>query len=56
MKTLPVSARLYVCGVVAMGAVLLAWYLPTRSHANPSVYLALLLLSLFPSLSLALLN
>jgi diguanylate cyclase (GGDEF)-like protein/putative nucleotidyltransferase with HDIG domain len=45
MKSLPVAARLYVCAVIAVGAVLLAWFLPVRSTANPSVFLALLLLS-----------
>ena len=35
MKTLPKLARLYVGGVIGLGAALLAYYFPVLSFANP---------------------
>ena len=35
MKTLPTPARLYVGGVIGLGAALLVYYFPVLSFANP---------------------
>jgi diguanylate cyclase (GGDEF)-like protein/putative nucleotidyltransferase with HDIG domain len=45
VKTLPVPARIFVSVVIALGAVLLAYYMPIRSTASPAIFVALLALS-----------
>ena len=45
MKTLPLPARIFVCSVIAVGAVLLAYFFPLNSFRSPSVFLLLLMLS-----------
>ena len=49
MKTLPLPARLFVCAVIAVGAVLLAYFFPSRTFASPALFLILLTLSSFTS-------
>ena len=44
MKTLPVTARVFVCLVIAIGAILLAYYMPWRSAHLPT-FIVLLTLS-----------
>ena len=44
MKALPLSARVFVALVIALGAVLLAWYLPLQT-TSPTMFLVLLVLS-----------
>ncbi len=47
MKALPLPARIYVCAIIAIGAVLFAAFFPTPSHfvGNPLLFITLLLLS-----------
>ena len=45
MKTLPLPARIFVCSVIAVGAVLLAYFFPLNSFRSPSLFLLLLMLS-----------
>src|SRR4026209_2249411 len=45
MKTLPLPARLFVCSVIAVGAVLLAYFFPLNSFRLPWLFLLLLMLS-----------
>jgi diguanylate cyclase (GGDEF)-like protein/putative nucleotidyltransferase with HDIG domain len=45
MKTLPLPARLFVCSVIAVGAVLLAYFFPLNSFRLPDLFLLLLMLS-----------
>lgn len=45
MKALPVPARIFVCSVIAVGAVLLAYFFPFNSFHSPGIFLLLLLLS-----------
>src|SRR4026209_1841243 len=45
MKTLPLPARLFVCSVIAVGAVLLAYFFPLNSFRLPDLFLMLLTLS-----------
>jgi diguanylate cyclase (GGDEF)-like protein/putative nucleotidyltransferase with HDIG domain len=45
MKTLPLPARLFVCVVIVVGALLLVSHFPLRTFAAPGLFLILLLLS-----------
>src|SRR5215467_1857261 len=45
MKSLPMAARVYVTGIIATGAVLLATCFPTRFFGSPWLFLGLLTLS-----------
>ena len=45
MKTLPLPARLFVCTVIAVGAVLLAYFFPSKTFGSPVPFLVLLTLS-----------
>jgi diguanylate cyclase (GGDEF)-like protein/putative nucleotidyltransferase with HDIG domain len=45
MKSLPLPARIYVCAIIATGAVLLAVFFPTEFVGSPWLFIALLLLS-----------
>ena len=45
MKSLPLSARLYVCAVIGVGAGLLVAFFPLRSFREPWLFLLLLALS-----------
>src|SRR3954464_7995389 len=45
MKSLPLAARLYVCAIIGIGAVLLGAFLPTTAFVRPWLFLVLLLLS-----------
>ena len=45
MKTLPLPARIFVCTVIAVGAVLLVYFFPLNSFHEPNVFLLLLMLS-----------
>ena len=45
MKMLPLPARIFVCSVIAVGAVLLAYFFPLNSFREPSLFLLLLMLS-----------
>src|SRR5690242_5803984 len=45
MKSLPLAARIYVCAIIAVGAVLFAVFLPIHVADRPGLFLALLLLS-----------
>src|SRR3954464_7673402 len=45
MKSLPLAARLYVCAIIGVGAVLLGALLPTTEFVRPWLFLILLLLS-----------
>src|SRR5258708_5326091 len=45
MKSLPLAARLYVCGIIAIGAVLLVAFFPGQLVGTPYLFLGLLLLS-----------
>ena len=45
MKTLPLPARIFVCSVIAVGAVLLAYFFPLNSFRSPGLFLLLLMLS-----------
>jgi diguanylate cyclase (GGDEF)-like protein/putative nucleotidyltransferase with HDIG domain len=45
MKTLPLPARIFVCSVIAVGAVLLAYFFPLNSFHEPNLFLLLLMLS-----------
>jgi hypothetical protein len=45
MKALPLPARLFVCAVVGLGAVLLVTFFPLRSFESPSLFLLLVVLS-----------
>jgi len=44
MKTLPLAARVFVSGVVAVGALLLVYFFPLDSFRSPNLFLLLLLL------------
>src|SRR4051794_40881205 len=44
MKTLPLQARVFVSGVIAVGAVLLVYFFPLNSFRSPDPFLLLLLL------------
>ena len=45
MKTLPLSARIFVGSVIAVGAVLLVYFFPLNSFRSPNLFLLLLMLS-----------
>ena len=45
MKTLPLPARLLVCAVIAVGAVMLVAFFPVRTFGTPWAFLLLLTLS-----------
>jgi diguanylate cyclase (GGDEF)-like protein/putative nucleotidyltransferase with HDIG domain len=45
MKTLPLPARLFVCAVITVGAVLLAYFFPVKTFSSPGYFLTLLTLS-----------
>ena len=45
MKTLPLPARIFVCSVIAVGAVLLVYFFPLNSFRSPNLFLLLLMLS-----------
>jgi diguanylate cyclase (GGDEF)-like protein/putative nucleotidyltransferase with HDIG domain len=45
MKSLPIAARIYVCAIIATGAVLLGAFFPTHFVGNPYLFIGLLLLS-----------
>ena len=45
MKALPVPARIFVCSVIAVGAVLLAYFFPLNSFRSPELFVLLLMLS-----------
>src|SRR3954468_4525455 len=45
MKSLPLAARIYVCAIIGVGAVLLGALLPTTEFVRPWLFLILLLLS-----------
>ena len=45
MKALPLPARLFVCAVITVGAVLLAFFFPFKTFESPLVFLTLLTLS-----------
>ena len=45
MKSLPIAARIYVCTVIGVGAVLFAAFFPTHFVGNPLLFITLLLLS-----------
>ena len=45
MKTLPLPAKVFVCSVIAVGAVLLVSFFPANSFSSPWIFLLLLLLS-----------
>ena len=45
MKSLPLTARIYVCAIIAAGAMLFAAFFPTHFVGNPMLFVALLLLS-----------
>ena len=45
MKTLPLAARIFVCSVIAVGAILLAYFFPLNSFRGPTLFLLLLMLS-----------
>jgi diguanylate cyclase (GGDEF)-like protein/putative nucleotidyltransferase with HDIG domain len=45
MKMLPLPARIFVSSVIAVGAVLLAYFFPLNSFREPSLFLLLLMLS-----------
>ena len=45
MKALPLPARVFVCSVIAVGAVLLVSFFPWKSFSSPWIFLLLLLLS-----------
>jgi diguanylate cyclase (GGDEF)-like protein/putative nucleotidyltransferase with HDIG domain len=49
MKTLPLPAKVFVCSVIAVGAVLLVYFFPSSSFRSPWLFLVLLLLSSFTS-------
>src|SRR5262249_13245639 len=44
-KTLPLPAKVFVCSVIAVGAVLLVHFFPSNSFESPALFLLLLLLS-----------
>ena len=44
MKTLPLSARIFVSGVIATGAVLLVYFFPLQSFRSPDPLLLVLLM------------
>jgi hypothetical protein len=50
MKTLPVPARIFVSLVIAVGAILLAYYMPYRSEAPLGTFVVLLALSSITSI------
>src|SRR6478736_5935499 len=45
MKSLPLPARLFVCGVIGVGAALLGYFFPFRTFQQPTLFLLLLTLS-----------
>jgi diguanylate cyclase (GGDEF)-like protein/putative nucleotidyltransferase with HDIG domain len=45
VKTLPLAARVFVCAVIAVGAVLLAAHFPLRTFEAPGLFLLLLFIS-----------
>jgi diguanylate cyclase (GGDEF)-like protein/putative nucleotidyltransferase with HDIG domain len=45
MKSLPLAARIYVCAIIGLGAVMLAVFFPTHFVGSPWLFLGLLLLS-----------
>ncbi len=45
MKSLPLAARIYVCTIISLGALLLTVYFPREFTHSPWLFLALLLLS-----------
>jgi diguanylate cyclase (GGDEF)-like protein/putative nucleotidyltransferase with HDIG domain len=45
MKALPLAARLYVCTIIAIGAILFVVCFPTQFFGNPLLFLTLLFLS-----------
>src|SRR5262245_33356854 len=45
MKALPLPARLFVCAVITVGAILLAYFFPFKTFESPTLFLALLTLS-----------
>jgi hypothetical protein len=45
MKSLPLAARIYVCGIIGVGAALLVAFFPTDIDRSPWLFLSLLLLS-----------
>src|SRR5262245_56100481 len=45
MKSLPLAARLYVCAVIGLGAVLLIWFFPSPPSVHFGPFLLLLALS-----------
>src|SRR5262245_17429584 len=49
MKALPLPARLFVCAVITVGAVLLSFFFPSRTFDSPALFLTLLTLSSFTS-------
>src|SRR5918999_4965069 len=49
MKALPLSARLYVGGIIVLGAGLLVWLAPRATFDRPLLFLSLLVLSAITS-------
>jgi diguanylate cyclase (GGDEF)-like protein/putative nucleotidyltransferase with HDIG domain len=45
MKSLPLAARVYVCTIIAIGAILFAVFFPTQIVGSPLLFITLLLLS-----------
>ena len=45
MKSLPLAARVYVCFIIGIGAILFGAFFPTRLSGNPLLFVTLLLLS-----------
>ena len=45
MKALPLAARIYVCAIIAIGAILFVAFFPTRLVGNQLLFVTLLLLS-----------
>jgi diguanylate cyclase (GGDEF)-like protein/putative nucleotidyltransferase with HDIG domain len=45
MKSLPLAARIYVCTIIGLGAVMLAVFFPTHLVGTPWLFISLLLLS-----------
>jgi diguanylate cyclase (GGDEF)-like protein/putative nucleotidyltransferase with HDIG domain len=50
MKTLPFPAKLFVCTVIGVGAVLLVFFFPLKTFESPSLFLLLLTLSSITSI------
>jgi hypothetical protein len=45
MKSLPLAARIYVCGIIGVGAAMLIAFFPRDFDRSPWLFLSLLLLS-----------